>query len=534
MSQLRAGSMENPHKQLAKALDILERLARHGLIHCDLNEFNLMVHHDGAVTVIDFPQMISTNHPNAEQYFDRDVQGICKFFYMKMKIAVPAAECPTFKKVLQLQAADAAAAESASPGVAGEATGGSGEVVAAASTPDAASASAEGSGNNKADDDKAVVAAPFGGEESAAAGGDAAPTVSGEEIGGKAGGALQDRAVRAADVRSAKEHKRAELVGKRLRLDEQVKASGFITAAQDAALAKFYEEQAASEAEARARGDSPENDEDDDDADSEDDSEEESDGDGVAEGSDEDGEEDEDEEEEGGDDQPEEDGEEAAVGGGGARCNSLGNGTRAASTGKIVPPPARGRGYVAALNEAAALAAKKGGSASEAPVEGVGAVVRSGSNLIDREVRPDLAPESGALNTRPWRGGGGYDLSGDGDGGGEGDRLSSDDDDEGQPDGSVRRGWTKGGSGGGPASGRAGGGSQYGGGGGSGYGGSQAGSVTSSSMGSSSGYQGSHYRRGKASGSTHKYDVNNREGKKNNSKVHNGRGKKVHKMKVVY
>ena len=94
--------MENPHKQLTKALDILERLARHGLIHCDLNEFNLMVHHDGAVTVIDFPQMISTNHPNAEQYFDRDVQGICKFFYMKMKIAVPAAECPTFKKVLQL------------------------------------------------------------------------------------------------------------------------------------------------------------------------------------------------------------------------------------------------------------------------------------------------------------------------------------------------------------------------------------------------------------------------------------------------
>jgi len=376
MSQLRAGSMENPHKQLTKALDILERLARHGLIHCDLNEFNLMVHHDGAVTVIDFPQMISTSHPNAEQYFDRDVQGICKFFYMKMKIAVPAAECPTFKKVLKLQAADdaAAAAEAvaAEAAAATEATGESGE--AAASAPQDASVSADGSNNN---DD--AVATPSTGEggDSAGAGGEATPTSSGG--GGETGGTLQDRAVRAADVRSAKETKRAELVGKRLRLDEQVKASGYTTAAQDAALAKFYEEQAAYEAEARARGDFPENPEDDDDDDDDSDDDSDDDGDGVAEGSDEDGEDDEEEEEEAGD-QGEEDGEEAAVGGGGARCTSLGNGTRAASTGKIVPPPTRGRGYVAALNEAAALAAKSGASAA-APAEGVGAVVRSGSNL---------------------------------------------------------------------------------------------------------------------------------------------------------
>jgi RIO kinase 2 len=43
MSQLRAGSMADPFVQLGKSLDILVRLARHGLIHCDLNEFNLMV-----------------------------------------------------------------------------------------------------------------------------------------------------------------------------------------------------------------------------------------------------------------------------------------------------------------------------------------------------------------------------------------------------------------------------------------------------------------------------------------------------------
>jgi RIO kinase 2 len=43
MSQVKAGQMENPMIQLGRSLDILVRLAKHGLIHCDLNEFNLMV-----------------------------------------------------------------------------------------------------------------------------------------------------------------------------------------------------------------------------------------------------------------------------------------------------------------------------------------------------------------------------------------------------------------------------------------------------------------------------------------------------------
>ena len=53
---------------------LIVRLARHGLIHGDLNEFNLLITEDGEITLIDFPQMVSTNHKNAEYYFDRDVQ----------------------------------------------------------------------------------------------------------------------------------------------------------------------------------------------------------------------------------------------------------------------------------------------------------------------------------------------------------------------------------------------------------------------------------------------------------------------------
>ena len=49
-------------------MNIIVRLAECGLIHCDFNEFNIMVSDEGVVTMIDFPQMISTSHPNAAEY----------------------------------------------------------------------------------------------------------------------------------------------------------------------------------------------------------------------------------------------------------------------------------------------------------------------------------------------------------------------------------------------------------------------------------------------------------------------------------
>lgn len=61
-------------------LRIAVRFAQHGLVHCDLNEFNILVEDDGEITVIDFPQMVSTAHVDAEQLFDRDIDGIRRFF----------------------------------------------------------------------------------------------------------------------------------------------------------------------------------------------------------------------------------------------------------------------------------------------------------------------------------------------------------------------------------------------------------------------------------------------------------------------
>lgn len=61
------------------------QLARLGLIHCDFNEFNIIIRSDetahlGSFVVIDFPQCVSIEHPDAKFYFDRDISSIRTFF----------------------------------------------------------------------------------------------------------------------------------------------------------------------------------------------------------------------------------------------------------------------------------------------------------------------------------------------------------------------------------------------------------------------------------------------------------------------
>ncbi|CAF1598631.1 unnamed protein product, partial [Adineta ricciae] len=72
--------IDKPGKIYDDLMSIIIRLASYGLIHSDFNEFNLMISDDGKITMIDFPQMVSISHLNAEYYFDRDVQCIRDFF----------------------------------------------------------------------------------------------------------------------------------------------------------------------------------------------------------------------------------------------------------------------------------------------------------------------------------------------------------------------------------------------------------------------------------------------------------------------
>jgi RIO kinase 2 len=89
LSQIKAGKMAFAEEVFLVCLALLKRLAEHGLVHCDFNEFNLMIDNEFQVTLIDFPQMVSTLHPNAEELFNRDLNGLVKFFAMKMRYIPP-------------------------------------------------------------------------------------------------------------------------------------------------------------------------------------------------------------------------------------------------------------------------------------------------------------------------------------------------------------------------------------------------------------------------------------------------------------
>ncbi|KAJ7597107.1 RIO1 family-domain-containing protein [Mycena floridula] len=89
----------SPGKLYSTLMDIIVRFARSGLIHGDFNEFNILIRRtSGEPIVIDFPQMVSTSHENAEWYFNRDVQCIRTFF--KRRFRYESALYPKFKTTL--------------------------------------------------------------------------------------------------------------------------------------------------------------------------------------------------------------------------------------------------------------------------------------------------------------------------------------------------------------------------------------------------------------------------------------------------
>ena len=76
--------LANPRKVYEGCMEVLVRLAKLGLVHCDYNAFNLLISEDEELTLIDFPQMVSISHPNAQELFERDVEGVVKFCERKL------------------------------------------------------------------------------------------------------------------------------------------------------------------------------------------------------------------------------------------------------------------------------------------------------------------------------------------------------------------------------------------------------------------------------------------------------------------
>ncbi|EUC65318.1 Serine/Threonine-kinase RIO2 [Rhizoctonia solani AG-3 Rhs1AP] len=92
-------SHPNPGSLYSSLMDVIVRFAKSGLIHGDYNEFNILIRREtGEPVVIDFPQMVSTRHVNAEWYFNRDVECIRRFF--KRRFNYESALYPRFSKAV--------------------------------------------------------------------------------------------------------------------------------------------------------------------------------------------------------------------------------------------------------------------------------------------------------------------------------------------------------------------------------------------------------------------------------------------------
>jgi len=79
----------NPRKVLKEILlNIRRAYLRAGLIHADLSEYNVILKPDMHILIIDWPQYVTTSHPNARQLLTRDIKNILDYFERKHGLSV--------------------------------------------------------------------------------------------------------------------------------------------------------------------------------------------------------------------------------------------------------------------------------------------------------------------------------------------------------------------------------------------------------------------------------------------------------------
>jgi RIO kinase 2 len=78
-------ALESPEQTLDEILDNVRKAYSAGIIHSDLSEYNILVE-NGKCILIDWPQWIATDHPNADTIVGRDIDNILAFFKRKYRI----------------------------------------------------------------------------------------------------------------------------------------------------------------------------------------------------------------------------------------------------------------------------------------------------------------------------------------------------------------------------------------------------------------------------------------------------------------
>ena len=83
----RVSEIENAEEVLDEILENVKKAyQKAGVIHADLSEFNVVLKPDSHILIIDWPQYVRKDHPNAEMLLKRDIKNILKFFQRRSNI----------------------------------------------------------------------------------------------------------------------------------------------------------------------------------------------------------------------------------------------------------------------------------------------------------------------------------------------------------------------------------------------------------------------------------------------------------------
>jgi RIO kinase 2 len=78
-----------PEKVLKEILrNVRKAYLKAGVIHADLSGYNVILKPDWHILIIDWPQYVTKEHPNAQEFLKRDVENILQYFSRKRMLKV--------------------------------------------------------------------------------------------------------------------------------------------------------------------------------------------------------------------------------------------------------------------------------------------------------------------------------------------------------------------------------------------------------------------------------------------------------------
>jgi RIO kinase 2 len=85
--------MPNPEKVFKEILrNVKKAYLKANVIHADLSEYNIILKPDMHILIIDWPQYVMANHPNATELLQRDLSNIVTFFSRKFSLQIKVEE----------------------------------------------------------------------------------------------------------------------------------------------------------------------------------------------------------------------------------------------------------------------------------------------------------------------------------------------------------------------------------------------------------------------------------------------------------